>query len=593
MALPPFIHIWIFIAALMAQVLYAQNIDVLASQPVIHGEINGMKVMAQGDAVAFFVAGKKSPLFDNEECAHDLSCTMQKNRTEAVVFNPEGVWLFETPKMYAPENVTITEPLSPVSTEQFFSAGTFIKPTPIHIPLAFPQPTATLHTGNEVVDKTPGILLVSTSIREWLAATISTSGLVEEMPSRSADETLSPIIEPTPTQQKVMLTTISLEEGELLRKLTSTTTPVPTPVPTLAVNRMWEDGLIRLEIETDILSIKPSPSGQYGSSSETSHSFTFSVKQVPTVTEGSTSGNREASSTASGSTTTDSQQANPPPALKGEKTSAHCDSIKSQPPKMTNVPKSESLRQESAAATGSSIENEHKHRIIVTGLSIDKEKAKAVAEQEFHDFMARNQLTIDDLKKLVKRCAPEKEYHVCGLSTMGRKPILKLLAENRFASLSRYVDIFETWLSIPEYTADQKHKLLAKLRKKEEWKNLRVKLVLETPQETAERVAAINQMTDEEIHREYHDELIHKGMMVDSRKENRPYGIWRQYIEDYTAQEKREILYRHFRLYPKPYCDENAYRFLWDGATDDYVHEHYSDDKIRALEAECEGSDQK
>ena len=308
MALPPFIHIWIFITALLVQSLYAQHIDVLAPQPVIHGEINGMKVVAQGDAVAFFAAGKPSLLLGDEECAHDLNCTMQTNRTEAVVLNPEGVWLFETPEMYAPENVTITEPLSPVSTEQGFSAGTFIKPTPTHIPLAFPHPTATLHTGNEVVDKTPGILLVSTPVREWLAETISTSGLVEQMPTRSSAETLSPIIEPSPTQQRVMFTTISQEENELLRKLISTvTTPMPTPVPTGIENQWWEDGSIRLEMETDILTIKPSPSGQYGSNSKTTGSFTFSVKQVPTVTKdgaGTTdSSNERTTSTETGSTT--------------------------------------------------------------------------------------------------------------------------------------------------------------------------------------------------------------------------------------------------------------------------------------------------
>ena len=302
MALPPFIHIWIFITALLVQSLYAQHIDVLAPQPVIHGEINGMKVVAQGDAVAFFAAGKPSLLLGDEECAHDLNCTMQTNRTEAVVLNPEGVWLFETPKMYAPENVTITEPLSPVSTEQFFSAGTFIKPTPIHIPLAFPQPTATPHTGNEVVDKTPGILLVSSPVREWLAETISTSGLAEEMPTRSAAETLSPIIEPSPTQQRVMLTTISQVEDELIRKLTSTaTSPMPTPVPTLVENRIWGDGSIRLEVGADILTIKPSPSGQYGGNTETTSSFTFTVKQVPTSTEDGTKNtsaeNRQATST--------------------------------------------------------------------------------------------------------------------------------------------------------------------------------------------------------------------------------------------------------------------------------------------------------
>ncbi len=560
-----FIVLWMFITALLAHPLYAQNTEVLSSQPMIHGEINGMKVMAQGDAVAFMASKRYTMALDEEACARDLHCTLQKNRTEAVVLNPEGIWIFDTPPKQLPDNVNVTEPLYPVSTEVVKLSGTAIKPTPTHIPLEFPQPTATLHTGNEVVDKTPGILLVSSPVMTWLAETVTT--VSHSRQAMDSDESLSPIIEPTPTQQKVMLTTITEEEDELLRKLTSTST-MPTPTPTLVENRLWEGGSIWLEIETDILTIQPSPSGQYGVSMRT-NSFSFTTRQV-SVSKSSDEGGKSS---------------------KDEQTTTHSDSIKSQIPQMTNLPESRSLTMETAAATGSSIDNKPKPRIIVTGIGIDPEKAKAAAEQRFHDFMTRNQLTIDDLKKLVKRCAPEKQYHHLGL-TIGREPILKLLDENSFAYLSYYVEDFEEWLSIPEYTAAQKRKLLAKLRKKRDWSTHQI--VLETPQETAERVAEINQMSDEEIHRKYHDWLIHEGMMIDSRQQKpASYTIWGQYVEDYTAQEKREILYRHFLLYPKTYCDESAYRFLWNQATDDYVHEQYSDDKIRALEVECKTGEQK
>ena len=293
-----FTGIWILIAALLVRGSYAQSTDSLLSQPIIHGEVNGMKVVAQGDAVVFMASKRYMMALDEEACARDLHCTLQKNRTEAVVLNPEGLWIYDSPPKQLPDNVIITEPLFPVSTEMDRLSNTAIEPTPTHIPLEFPQPTATLHTGNEVVDKTPGILLVSSPVMTWLAETVTT--VSHSRQAMDSDESLSPIIEPTPTQQKVMLTTITEEEDELLRKLTSTSTmPMPTSTPALVENRLWEDGSIWLEMDTDILTIKPSPSGHYGSRSETTHSFTFSVKQVPTVTEGSTSGNRETASSTS------------------------------------------------------------------------------------------------------------------------------------------------------------------------------------------------------------------------------------------------------------------------------------------------------
>ncbi len=308
---PSFIHALLVVTVLLVRLCYAQNTEVLSSQPMIHGEINGMKVMAQGDAVAFMAASHYAMKLDEEGCARDLHCAMQKNRTEAVVLSPEGLWIYDSPPKQLPDNVIITEPLYPVWTEMDRLSNTAIEPTPTHIPLEFPQPTATLHTGNEVIDKTPGILLVSSPVMTWLAETVTT--VSHSRQAMDVDESLSPIIEPTLTQQRVMLTTITEEEDELLRKLTSTST-MPMPTPTLVENRMWEDDLVRLEMKTDILTIRPSPSSQYLSNNATVSSITFSGKQVPTVTEGSTSGNRETTSTASDSTSTDSPQASNLPA---------------------------------------------------------------------------------------------------------------------------------------------------------------------------------------------------------------------------------------------------------------------------------------
>lgn len=309
------INSFLLTALLLAKVTCAQNLELQSGQSVIHGEINGMKVMAQGDAVAFFAARKPSPLLNDEQCQRDLNCAMQKNRTEAVVLHrEEGILLFENSTKYAPENVTFTEPLYPVTSDIDGLDNTAIETTPTHIPLAFPQPSTTLHTGNDAVDKTQGILLVNSPMMTWLAETVTTVSYSRQ--AMGSEETLSPIIEPTSTQ-KAMLTTITEEEDELLRKLTSTLAmPMPTPTPTLVENRLWEDGLVRLEIETDILSIKPSPSGQYEESSGTTSSFTYSVKKVPTVSADTAPGNQEASSTVSGSTSTDSPQASNLPTSK-------------------------------------------------------------------------------------------------------------------------------------------------------------------------------------------------------------------------------------------------------------------------------------
>ena len=280
MARPSFIVLWIFITAFVVCPLYAQNTGLL-SQPIIHGEVNGMKVMAQGDAVAFMASRYYSMELDGKACARDLHCTMQKNRTEVVVLNPEGILIIDSPSKELPSNVTITESLYPVFTEVIRLSSTAIKPTTTYVPLEFPQPTATLHTGNEVVDKTPGILLVSSPVITWLAETVTTVSHSRQV--MDSGESLTPIIEPMLTQQKAMLTTITEEEDELLRKLTSTSA-MPTPTPTLVENRLWEDGTVRLEIETDSLTIKPSPSYQTGNDNKKTNSLTFTLKQVPTNT---------------------------------------------------------------------------------------------------------------------------------------------------------------------------------------------------------------------------------------------------------------------------------------------------------------------
>ena len=283
-------NIFLFLlAGLIMRLACAQDSAVqTAPLPVIHGKVNNMDVMVQGDTVAFMTASNAVPLLDkmdDKTCARDLHCTMQKNRTEAVVLSPEGIWLFDSPSTptpgHTPENVTYTEPLHPVSETGLYT-GPFVKPTSTHIPLEFPQPVATLHTGNEMVDRTPGILLVSSPVMVWLAETVA--GVSNTW------QTMTPIIEPTSTLQRTTLTTITQEECELIRKLTSISeSPMPTPVSVRAEYRQWEDGSVWMETESDILTIRPSPGEHGGSYSKSTGLLSYSVKQAGTISSSTSS----------------------------------------------------------------------------------------------------------------------------------------------------------------------------------------------------------------------------------------------------------------------------------------------------------------
>ena len=207
------IVILLLLAGLMVRLASAQDSAVqTVPLPVIHGKINGMDVMVQGDAVAFMAAGKAGSLLaemDEKTCGRDLHCTMQKNNTRAIVLNPEGIWLFDSPSKQLPDNVTVTEPLYPVSTETDLFAASFIKPTSTYIPLEGSPPLQTLHTGNEMVDSSP--------VREWLTESLTThenvtitepvlpvsgqGGLVQTEPQMppSAIHISSETVQPSPT----------------------------------------------------------------------------------------------------------------------------------------------------------------------------------------------------------------------------------------------------------------------------------------------------------------------------------------------------------------------------------------------------------
>ena len=320
-----FIWIPVFLIVLQVQYSLAQKTEAMpAPLAMIQGEINDMKVIAQGDAVTFFT-GKKPTLAINQNCIEDLHCTMHKNRTEAVLLNPGGVLIVQQKPEKNQEVVdaaptalpSLTQTLPPlrtVSSETFFISSEHIEPTPT---------IATLYTGIPVIDQTPGVSWINSETMRLLAETVEMANLFAAS-SRSDDELT--LITPSPTNSVKVLTTITAEQDELLRQLTSTRPiPAPTPVKTGYDPSFMEDKEILIETRLDILKIKPSPSQQWHKdqwhkdNTETA-SFIFTVKQVGTSTGGGT----ESTSSENHDSTQDQKGSTP----------------SSDSPEATNLPKS-------------------------------------------------------------------------------------------------------------------------------------------------------------------------------------------------------------------------------------------------------------
>ncbi len=108
------------------------------------------------------------------------------------------------------------------------------------------------------------------------------------------------------------------------------------------------------------------------------------------------------------------------------------------------------------------------------------------------------------------------------------------------------------------------------------------------PEKTAKRVAKLNKMTDEEVHEEYNDFEIHQAMKVDAGLIEHPgcYTPGWRLVHDYSAEEKRAIILKHYRLYPTD-MDEAAFKMKWHTASDNKVHQVYSDGVIRQMRDQC------
>ena len=294
---PALIYVLPLLAGIIVQLACAQNLAVQSAPlPVIEGKINGMDVVVQGDSVAFF-SGKLPGGYSDELCAEDLHCSLHKNNTPAVQISPEYIRLY-----------TLDSPTTFSLIERFISTED-IEPTPT---------LTTLHTGNPLVDQTPGLAWINSETLKLLATTVQTVNFLATSTSSSTDDDFA-LINPSVTEGLKVMTTITGELDELRKRLmSSANTPMPTPTPmkTIFEDPELESDEIQLETEFDILLIRPSPSGLYKSSGETS-AFTFTVKQVGTSAGGgieNTSPTSGATSTVHESSSTETPQASPSPA---------------------------------------------------------------------------------------------------------------------------------------------------------------------------------------------------------------------------------------------------------------------------------------
>ena len=324
---PAFISVLLLLAVFAVRLGCAQDLAVQSAPlPVIEGKINGMEVVAQGDSVAFF-AGQLPGEYSDESCAEDLHCTLHKNHTRAVQISPKGIRLLQlnpdhlekdedeennSSSIVLPSQTLNTlDSSSSFSFKELFISTEEIEPTPT---------LATLYTGNPVVDQTPGLEWINSETMKLLATMIETVNLLPMSTSSADDE--STLIDPAPTEIVKVMTTISGELDELRgRLMSSATVPVATPVLTNSVGAELESDEILLETHTDILMIRPSPSWQHGSSSRTSGSLAYTVKQVDTSSGGgteSTSQSNEPTSSAHDAPSTETLQTSPSPVLSGQ-----------------------------------------------------------------------------------------------------------------------------------------------------------------------------------------------------------------------------------------------------------------------------------
>ena len=624
--------------------VYAQDMELQLSQPVIYGKVGGVEVVTQGDVVAFLASGQRSPLMNHEACDQNLHCAMQKNRTGMVVLSSKQLLIYDrplnplNPLNKLPDNATHTDPLYPDAAEIIRYSNIPINPATATIALDFPQPTATLHTGNEVIDKTSGVLWVSSQIMTWLAKAVTTFSNTRQMLATNSGDMLTPIIEPSSTQQQNPLPSLTETENELLKSLMSTSiVPMPSPTPVLVEDGLGVEGSVRVVTGFDRLMIRPSPSGPYQSSSQTAAAFSGKIKQAPISSGSGTetkSAEEKTGSTISTSGITESLQASVLPSTDSTAVAANQFLVVS-----SNIddPSEEDIEQllsdmekmdlpELPAELVAMAESEEKSKPVseseqpplskdelqeLMQFAIDEGNTAmmiSVAEdivrswelgliQEGRSHLLKpekevepvSQMTYQEMRKLIDLygddhgwCRKEKsdlhtavelEEEARSLGAKKANHISKRFDENG--------DLYH-WRTVPEYTADEKRRLLAKARR------FRFKDGYETHLDTAKRIAALNRMTDDELHKKHNDLEIHEAMRVDAAIAQPISDLslsWRL-THDFDAQEKRKIIQEYFKQFSSSH-DKSASTEKWQQVSDNDVHREFGDEKVRQMQEQC------
>ncbi len=262
------------------QVASAQIFGELSGPLVLEGEIGDIAVKAYGHHAVFETKAGNQPAIHNPDCHPDLSCVMMKNQISNVVRTSHSLSITYQPAANITKKIRDALIAKAETNDPQLSAwdpAINAVQVEVALPLDLIQPTATLSTGITQVDQTPALVYFSMPVMKWIAETIIWVSQSIGSTSAQVDHLLTPEFI-TPSTYKGAPTLSTRIDTQLLES--STATPIlqtPTPMPTGIINRQWIDGSVILELDTDILTIKPSPASV---SSTQGGTITWQPKQV-------------------------------------------------------------------------------------------------------------------------------------------------------------------------------------------------------------------------------------------------------------------------------------------------------------------------
>ena len=160
------------------------------------------------------------------------------------------------------------------------------------------------------------------------------------------------------------------------------------------------------------------------------------------------------------------------------------------------------------------------------------------------------------------------------------------------------------WWSIPEYTADQKRKLLGKVRYYRSFDAFDYIMShrqlkpdkLETPEETKASIETLKAIPDEEIHLRWRDPVIHRGIQVDrgvlAKDDPSVDFLWVFLAHDFSAEEKKQIVLDHAKRSSSDKMGIETLEKEIGALKEQEVHRRYHDEDIHRLKEEA-GSQEK